>query len=79
MRPLPPIRFGIRVQDVPMDWGMGFVLMLGITAMILISLPEARVFFALSLSTGITVGLILYLMHRRPPRRERIISLHLRN
>jgi hypothetical protein len=79
MRTLPKIRFGIRVQDVPMDWGMGFVLTIGITAMILISLPEARVLFALSLPTGITVGLILYLIHRRPPRRERIISLHLRD
>jgi xanthosine utilization system XapX-like protein len=79
MQPLPKIRFGIRVQDVPMDWGMGFVLTICITAMILISLPEARVLFALSLPTGITVGLILYLIHRRPPRRERILSLHLRN
>ncbi len=77
MRPLPKIRFGIRVQDVPMDWGMGFVLTIGITAMILISLPEARVLFALSLPTGIILGLILYLIHRRPPRRERIISLNL--
>ena len=77
MRPLPKIRFGIRVQDVPMDWEMGFVLTIGITAMILISLPEARVFFALSLPTGITVGLMLYLIHRRPPRRESILSLHL--
>ncbi len=79
MRPLPKIRFGIRVQDVPMDWEMGFVLTIGITAMILISLPEARVLFALSLPTGIILGLILYLIHRRPPRRERIISLHLRD
>jgi hypothetical protein len=58
---------------------MGLVFTLGVMAMILISLPQARVLFALSLPTGITVGLILYLIHRRPPRRERIISLHLRD
>lgn len=79
MQPLPKIRFGIRVQDVPMDWGMGFVLTICITAMILISLPSARVFFVLAFPTGIIVGLILYLIHRRPPRQERILSLHLRN
>jgi hypothetical protein len=47
-----------------MDWGMGFVLTIGITAMILISLPEARWFLALSLPTGIIVGAVMYFLHR---------------
>ena len=52
---------------------------IGMMAIIPISLPSARVFFALSFPDGITVGIILYLFHRRPPRREGILSLHLRD
>ena len=56
---------------------MGLVFTIGVIAMILISLPSTRVFLAWSLATGIIVGFILYLIHRRRPRRERIMSLHL--
>lgn len=80
MTSLPSRHPGIRIDKIsPEGEEMGLVFTLGVLAMILISLPQARVLFALSLPTGITVGLILYLIHRRRPRRERIISLHLRD
>ena len=64
MLPLPKVRNVFHVQDVPMDWGMGFVLTAGITAMILIALPEARCFVAFSLPTGIIIGAVMYFLHR---------------
>ena len=80
MPPLPSRHPGIRIDKIsPEGEVMGLVFAIGVMAMILISLPSARVFFALSFPTGIIVGLILYLIHRRPIRRERIISLHLRD
>ena len=80
MPPLPSRHPGIRIDKIsPEGEVMGLVFAIGVMAMILISLPSARVFFALSFPTGIILGLILYLIHRRPPRRERIISLHLRD
>jgi hypothetical protein len=80
MPPLPSRHPGIRIDKIsPQGEEMGLVFTIGVLAMILISLPPARVLFALSLPTGVTVGLILYLIHRRAPRRERIISLHLRD
>jgi hypothetical protein len=80
MPPLPSRHPGIRIDKIsPEGEEMGLGFTIGVMAMILISLPSARVFFALSFPTGIVVGLILYLIHRRPPRRERIISLHLRD
>jgi hypothetical protein len=80
MPPLPSRHPGIRIDKIsPGSDEMGFVFTIVAMAMILISLPQARVFFALALPTGIIVGLILYLIHRRLPRREKIISLHLRD
>ena len=80
MPPLPSRHPGIRIDKIsPQGEEMGLIFTIGVMAMILISLPQARVLFALSLPTGIIVGLILYLIHRRPARRERIISLHLRD
>ena len=80
MPPLPGRHPGIRVDKIsPEGEEMGLVFTIGVMAMILVALPQVRVFLALALPTGIIVGLILYLIHRRPPRRERIISLHLRD
>src|SRR5208337_2390916 len=79
MPPLPSRHAGIRIDKIsPEGEVMGLVFTLGAMS-ILLSLPQVRVLFAVSLPTGITVGLVLYLIHRRPPRRERIISLHLRD
>ncbi|MFZ0961229.1 MAG: hypothetical protein WAO35_10015 [Terriglobia bacterium] len=80
MPPLPSRHPGIRIDKIsPQGEKAGLAFTIGVMAMILISLPSTRVFFALSFPTGIIVGLILYLIHRRPPRRERIMSLHLRD
>jgi hypothetical protein len=79
MPPLPSRHPGIRIDKIsPEGEEMGLVFTIGAMAIFLF-LPQVRLLFALSLPTGITVGLILYLIHRRPPRRERIISLHLRD
>ena len=80
MPPLPSRHPGIRIDKFsPEGEEMGAVFTIGVMAMALISLPSARVFFALSFTAGIVLGLGLYLIHRRPSRRERIISLHLRD
>ena len=80
MPPLPTRHAGIRIDKIsPQGDEMGLVFTIGVVAMILISLPSSRVFFSLSFLTGIVVGLILYLIHRRAPRQERVISLHLRD
>ena len=80
MPPLPSRHPGIRIDKIsPQGEEMGLVFTIGALAMFLIALPLARALIVLSLPTGIIVGLILYLIHRRPPRRERMISLHLRD
>jgi hypothetical protein len=43
---------------------MGLVFTIGVLAMILVALPQARAFILLSLPTGLIIGLILRLMHR---------------
>jgi len=43
---------------------MGLVFTVGVLAMIFISLPEARWFLALSLPTGVAIGIILRLTRR---------------
>ena len=78
--PLPSRHPGIRIDKIsPQGEEMGLVFTIGALAMFLIALPQARALIILSLPTGIAVGLILYLIHRRPPRREKITSLHLRD
>ena len=79
MPPLPTRHPGIRIDKISPEGEMGFVFTIGVTTMILTSLPQARAFFALALPTGIIVGLILYLIHRRPPRHEKLIFLHLQD
>jgi hypothetical protein len=43
---------------------IGLVIVLGVLAMGLIGLPEARWFFAGSLALGSVVGFVLWLLHR---------------
>ncbi len=44
--------------------GMGIVFVIGIITPILIALPEARWFLALSLPIGVVNAIILHLIHR---------------
>jgi hypothetical protein len=65
MRPLPDRHPGISIHQIPVKGGVGFVFMVGVMIMFLISLPQVRWFFALTLPAGILVGVGLYLLHRR--------------
>ena len=65
MRLLPARHPGIRIDKISVAGVVGLVFTVGVMLMILISLPEARVFFALVLPAGLLVGLVLYLLHRR--------------
>ena len=56
---------GISMHKLPVGGDiMGLVFTVGVLAMILVALPEARTFILLSLPTGLVIGLILRLMHR---------------
>jgi len=52
------------MHKIPVKGAMGLVFTLGVLAMILLALPEARCFLALSLPTGILIGIILRLTRR---------------
>ena len=43
---------------------IGLVIVIGLTAMALVGIPEARGFFAISLVLGLAFGLFLWLHHR---------------
>ena len=53
---------GIRIDKIPVKGPIGLVFALGVLAMILLALPEARWFLALP--TGVVIGIILRLTHR---------------
>ena len=56
---------GISMHKLPVGGDkMGLVFTLGVLAMILIALPEARSFVMLSLPAGLAIGLILRLRSR---------------
>ena len=55
---------GITMHKIPVKGAMGLVFTVGMLAMILISLPEARWFLAISLPTGVVIGIILRLTSR---------------
>jgi hypothetical protein len=56
---------GITMHKIPVGGDeMGLVFAIGVVAMILIALPEARSFFALSLPIGVVIGVILRLTRR---------------
>ena len=52
------------MHKIPVKGSMGLVFTLGVLAAILISLPEARWFLAMSLPTGVVIGIILRLTRR---------------
>ena len=56
---------GITMHKIPVEGdGMGLVFVIGVAAMIVIALPEARCFLALSVPTGAVIGIILRLTSR---------------
>jgi hypothetical protein len=57
---------GINMHKIPVGVGegMGLIFVIGVITPILIALPEARNFIALSLPIGIVVAIILRLIHR---------------
>jgi hypothetical protein len=55
---------GITMHKIPVKGAVGLVFTVGMLAMILISLPEARWFLAISLPTGVLIGIILRLTSR---------------
>jgi hypothetical protein len=56
---------GITMHKIPVgaNW-MGLVFTVGVLAMILVALPEARWFLAFSLPIGVGIGIILRLTGR---------------
>jgi hypothetical protein len=56
---------GITMHKIPVGGNViGLVFAVGVIAMILIALPEARSFLALSLPIGVAIGIILRLTRR---------------
>ena len=55
---------GITMHKIPVKGSIGLVFALGVLAMTLLSLPEARWFLAMSLPTGVVIGTILRLTRR---------------
>lgn len=56
---------GIRIDKISVKSRVGLVLTVGIIMMFLVTLPEVRWFFIVSIPPGLLVGLALYLYHRR--------------
>ena len=56
---------GITMHKIPVGGNViGLVFAIGVVAMILLALPEARSFLALSLPFGVVIGIILRLTRR---------------
>ena len=55
---------GITMHKIPVKGAMGLVFTVGVVVTTLVSLPEARWFLALSLPTGVIIGIILRLTRR---------------
>ena len=55
---------GITMHKIPVKGPMGLFFVIGVVAIALVSLPAARVFLALSVPTGIVIGIILRLTSR---------------
>ena len=65
-RRTPPLTFGpdLMILRPHMEHPIGGVLALGLVAFLFITLPESRWFIVLSVVTGCTFGLVLWLRHR---------------
>ncbi|MGA2987834.1 MAG: hypothetical protein ABSG32_28960 [Terriglobia bacterium] len=55
---------GITMHKIPVEGAVGLVFTVGVLAMVLLSLPQARWFLALSLPAGLVIGIILRLTSR---------------
>lgn len=55
---------GITMHKIPVKGPMGLVFVVGLVAIALVSLPAARWFLAISLPTGVIIGIILRLTSR---------------
>jgi hypothetical protein len=55
---------GITMHKIPVKGWAGLLFTVGIIAIALASLPQARWFLALSLPTGVVIGIILRLTSR---------------
>jgi len=55
---------GITMHKIPVRGSVGLVFTIGMVAAILLSLPEARWFLAMSLPAGVVIGLLLRLASR---------------
>ena len=56
---------GITMHKIPVGGDvMGLVFTIGVLSMILLALPEMRLFLALSLPIGVAIAIILRLIHR---------------
>jgi len=55
---------GITVPKIPVEAGAGLLFAVGIIVIALLSLPQARWFLALSVPTGVIIGIILRLTRR---------------
>jgi hypothetical protein len=52
------------MHKIPVKGTMGLVFTVGMLVTVLVSLPQARWFLAISLPTGVVIGIILRLIRR---------------
>jgi L-asparagine transporter-like permease len=55
---------GITMHKIPVEGWVGLLFTVGVLVMILVSLPQARWFLAISLPTGVIIGIVLRLTSR---------------
>jgi hypothetical protein len=55
---------GITMHKIPVEGAAGLLFTVGVLITILLSLPEARWFIAISLPIGVAIGMILRLTSR---------------
>ncbi|MGO8786788.1 MAG: hypothetical protein ACLQVL_05315 [Terriglobia bacterium] len=55
---------GITMHKIPVKGTMGLVFTVGMLVTVLVSLPQARWFLAISLPTGVVIGIILRVIRR---------------
>ena len=54
------------MDKIPVEGNPGLIFTLGMMFIFLSSLPQVRCFFVLAIPPGILIGMVLYLIHRRP-------------
>jgi hypothetical protein len=56
---------GIRIHKIPVKGWAGLVFAIGVMLLFFIALPHVRWFILLTLPSGLILGVVLYLLHRR--------------